>query len=82
MNHNTENNRKNKIGNPEKAYREEMHDKGSTFSDTNAESAARDKAKIEKSLTGQGQKMDSVHPDELKESREDKMIERERREKE
>jgi hypothetical protein len=39
-------------------------------------------AKIEKSLTGHGQKMDSVHPDELKETHEDRMIEKERREKE
>jgi len=82
MNHNERNNPNNKTGNPEKVYREELNDKGSTFTDTNEESDARDMAKIEKSLTGHGQKMDSVHPDELEETHEDRMIEKERREKE
>lgn len=52
-------------GNPEKAYNDELAGKGSTFTDTPSESDARDKAKVEKSLTGQSQKMDGVHPDEL-----------------
>lgn len=82
MNHNEQDNPNNKRGNPEKAFKEELQDKGSTFDDTNAESNARDMAKIEKSLTGQGQKMDSVDPDELKETHEDRMIEKERSEKE
>lgn len=51
--------------NPEKAYREELHNEGSSLTDSPAESEARDKAKIEKVLTGQGQKMDTVAPDEL-----------------
>ena len=54
-----------KEGNPEKAYRDELDGKGSTFSDTPSEADARDRAKVEKSLTGQSQKIDSVHPDDL-----------------
>lgn len=52
-------------GNPDKAYRDEMVEKGSSFTDTPTEADARDKAKVEKVLSGQGQKIDSVHPDEL-----------------
>lgn len=55
-----------KQGDPEKAYRDELAGKGSTFTDTPSEADARDKAKVEKSLTGQSQKIDTVHPDELK----------------
>lgn len=54
-----------KEGNPQKAFREELNNKGSSLNDTPAESEARDEAKIEKVLTGQGQKMDTVAPDEL-----------------
>lgn len=54
-----------KEGNPDKAYREELANKGSTFTDTPSEADARDKAKVEKALSGESQKMDSVHPDEL-----------------
>ena len=54
-----------KEGNPEKTYNDELAGKGSVFTDTPSESEARDKAKVEKALTGQSQKMDSVHPDEL-----------------
>lgn len=52
-------------GNPDKTYREELAGKGSSFADTPSESDARDKAKVEKVRSGQGQKIDSVHPDEL-----------------
>lgn len=52
-------------GNPNKVYREEIENKGSTFTDTPAESDARDAAKIEKAQTGQSQKMDGIDPDEL-----------------
>lgn len=52
-------------GNPEKAYRNELENKGSTFTDTPAESDARDDAKIEKAKTGQSQKMDGSDPDEF-----------------
>lgn len=54
-----------KTGNPDKAYRDELANKGSTFTDTPSEADARDKAKVEKALSGDSQKMDSVHPDEL-----------------
>ena len=42
--------------NPEKAYRDELENKGSTFTDTPAESDARDAAKIHKVSTGETQK--------------------------
>ena len=54
-----------KVGNPNEAYREELENKGSMFTDTPSETEARDKAKVEKALTGESQKIDSVHPDEL-----------------
>jgi hypothetical protein len=54
-----------KSGNPNEAYREEMDNRGSIFGETAAESDARDKAKIEKSLTGQTQKIDGGNPDEM-----------------
>jgi hypothetical protein len=63
---------------PEKAYREEMEDRGNEFMDTAEESNARDQAKVEKTLRGEGGKMDSVHPDDLKQTRNDEMIEQER----
>lgn len=64
-------------GNPGKAYREELAGKGSTFSDTPRESDARDKAKIEKVLSRDTQKMDTVHPDELKDDGDDEAVRRE-----
>jgi hypothetical protein len=54
-----------KEGNPDQAYRDELAEKGSTFTDTPSETEARDKAKVEKALTGQSQKIDTVHPDDL-----------------
>jgi hypothetical protein len=65
--------------NPAKAYNEEMNDKGNSFLDTQKESKARDMAKVNKAIDEEGQKMDSVHPDDLKETRNDRMIEQERR---
>ncbi|NTS43585.1 hypothetical protein HRG84_22085 [Flavisolibacter sp. BT320] len=65
-----------KEGNPEKAYRDELENKGSMLSDSPSESDARDKAKVEKALSGQSQKMDSVHPDELQDD-DDEAIRRE-----
>lgn len=82
MNDNDNKNSNDQTGNPEKTFRDELHDKGSTLSDTPAESDARDKAKIAKSLTGQGQKMDSVHPDEIREGKTEEMIDWERKAKE
>jgi hypothetical protein len=64
---------------PAKVYNDEMNNKGNSFLDTDKESKARDMAKVNKALNGQGQKMDSVHPDDLKETRNDRMIEQERR---
>lgn len=52
-------------GNPDKAYRDELSGKGSTFTDTSSESDARDRAKVEKVMQGDTQKIDSVHPDDL-----------------
>lgn len=58
-----EKNQLDRTGNPDKAFRDELNEKGSTFTDTNAESAARDEAKIQKAATGQSQKMDGGNPD-------------------
>ena len=54
-----------KTGNPDKVFAEELKGKGSVLTDTPSESEARDKAKVEKVLSGETQKMDTVHPDEL-----------------
>ena len=70
-----------KAGNPEKAYREELHEKGSTFTDTNAESAARDQAKIQKAASGQSQKMDGGNPHADEDTVNDEEIRRETLEK-
>lgn len=51
-----------KTGQPEKVYRDEMEGKGGTFLDTNAESNARDQAKLDKVASGQTQKMDGGNP--------------------
>jgi hypothetical protein len=53
-------------GNPSKVYWDEMNDRGSHPTDSNEESDARDRAKMHKSIAGANQKIDSVHPDELK----------------
>lgn len=62
------------MGDPNKVFREELRNEGSMFTDTPAESDARDKAKVKKALTGQSQKMDTVHPDELKDDDMDEQI--------
>lgn len=51
-----------RTGDPQKAYADELKDKGSTFTDTPDESEARDRAKIEKASRGHGQKMDGGNP--------------------
>lgn len=66
-----------KEGNPDKAYNDELDNKGSTFTDTPSETEARDKAKVEKVLTGQGQKMDTVAPDEFDDDVDEDAIRRE-----
>lgn len=55
-------NEQNNGGQPGKAYRDELNEKGSTFTDTNEESAARDEAKMQKAAAGQSQKMDGGNP--------------------
>ncbi len=55
----------NEKGNPDKAYRDELENKGSTYADTPSESDARDRAKIEKAQTGESQKLDGSDPDEF-----------------
>lgn len=59
-------------GDPKKVFREELNDSsikkmGSGISDTDAETAARDKAKALKANQGKGQKMDGLHESELRE---------------
>ncbi len=63
-----------KEGNPEQAFRDELAEKGSTFTDTPSETEARDKAKVEKALSGESQKIDSVHPDDLNDDDSDEML--------
>ena len=63
-----------RTGNPDKAYRDELEGKGNTFSDTPTESDARDKAKVEKAVSGETQKIDSVHPDELRDDENDDIL--------
>ena len=70
-----------KTGNPEKAYRDELKGKGSTFTDTNAESAAQDEAKLDKVSTGQTQKIDGGNPHADDDSVSDEEIRRETLEK-
>jgi len=62
-----------KEGNPDKAYRDELENKGSTFTDTPAEAEARDKAKVEKVMSGETQKIDSVSPDELQDDNDEEI---------
>ena len=49
--------------NPDKAYRDELKQQGSTFTDSPIESAARDKAKMERtSSPANSQKIDGNNP--------------------
>lgn len=63
---------------PSRVYKEEMENKGSSFLDNAKQSEARDKAKIEKALSGESQKMDSVDPEELRPTKNDEILEREK----
>lgn len=58
-------------GNPERTYHEEMNNRGNHIADTNHESEARDLAKVNKSIAGENQKIDSVHPDDLQDDSDD-----------
>jgi hypothetical protein len=62
-----------KEGNPDQTYNEELNNKGSLLSDTPTESDARDKAKVERVLTHQSQKIDTVAPDELQDDNDDEI---------
>lgn len=63
-----------KEGDPGGVFREELQNEGSIFTDTPSESDARDKAKVQKTISGQSQKMDTVHPDELEDDDMDEQI--------
>jgi len=63
---------------PEQTYRDEMHDRGHAIFDNEAQGDARDRAKMDKALGGQGQKIDSAHPDDLQPDQNDLNIEKER----
>jgi len=54
---------------PDQVYQDELNNRGKEIFDTEREGDARDMAKIQKAITGQGQKMDSVHPDDLDDSK-------------
>jgi hypothetical protein len=62
-----------KEGNPDKAYRDELANKGSSLTDTPSESDARDKAKVEKAISGESQKIDTVHPDDLQDDNDEEI---------
>lgn len=62
LKHDNMNNKRNEAGDPGEAYRNELKNEGSTFTDTNAESAARDEAKMQKAAAGITQKMDGGNP--------------------
>jgi hypothetical protein len=63
---------------PSQVYKEELENKGSSFLDNSKQSEARDKAKIDKALAGESQKMDSVDPEELRPTKNDEILEREK----
>ena len=63
---------------PSQVYQEELENKGSSFLDNAKQSQARDKAKIDKALAGESQKMDSVDPEELRPTENDEILEREK----
>ena len=63
---------------PSRVYKEELENRGSTFLDNSRQSEARDQAKIEKALSGQSQKIDSVDPEELRPTHNDEILEREK----
>ena len=71
------NQNKENIDNPNKAYRDELNEKGSTFLDTRAESDARDQAKMQKVASGQTQKIDGGNPDADDDTASDEEIRRE-----
>ncbi|MER3464517.1 MAG: hypothetical protein C4329_09060 [Chitinophagaceae bacterium] len=52
-------------GNPEKKYGDKMQQRTNHTKNTNDESEARDLAKVHKSVSGENQKIDSVHQDDL-----------------
>lgn len=64
---------------PGETYREEKENEGSAFMDSDRESAERDAAKIDKAISGESQKIDTVHPDDLQPDRNDEIMEQERR---
>jgi len=64
--------------NPDKAYREEFTQKGSTFTDSPVESDARDKAKMERTSSAfNSQKIDGNNPYSDEDSVSDEEINRE-----
>ena len=64
--------------NPGKAYRDELQEKGSTFSDSPIESHARDRAKIEKTSSPDSQKMDGNNPFAEEDTQSDEEVNREK----
>jgi len=74
----TNNNEKHPAKDPSQVYKEELDNKGSSFLDNEEQSMARDRAKINKALAGESQKMDSVDPEELRPTRNDEILEREK----
>lgn len=64
--------------NPDKAYRDELDQKGSTFTDSPLESSARDQAKIQRTSLPDSQKIDGNNPFAEEDTQSDEEVNRER----
>lgn len=65
----------NKEVNPQKRFQDEPYSKGDESTDRSGEGQSQDLSTIERVISGDGQKMDTVHPDELEMDRNDRIIE-------
>jgi hypothetical protein len=68
----------NRNGIPTKVYTGGLREQDSDLSGADEKTNLIDLAKVERAISGSGQKMDSVHPDDLEETRNDRIIEEER----
>ena len=69
---------RNKYDDPQKAYEQEKRYGGHELGESEEVENARDRAKVEKAVSGSGQKMDGVHPDQLEMDENDRIIEQTR----
>lgn len=64
--------------NPEESYRNELHEKGTTFGDSPVESDARDTAKIQRTSSPESQKIDGNNPFAEEDTQSDEEVNREK----